>query len=101
MMWPLPSAPRSWDEDDYYFISLDGIAAALSAVVVSLLQRSWPDPERRQLELENMRLQNAKIQAEIEVLKHVELVEAAAASTVELEQDPEPPPPPKGRRRRG
>lgn len=56
------------------YLSIDGAMVAIASVVVALLQRTWPDEDKRELELERMRLENEKIKAEIDVLRQVEVV---------------------------
>ena len=95
----LPRVGIRWPEVSEAYLAIDGLAAAAASVVVALLGRQWPDDEKRELEMENMRLQNEKVRAEIEVLRSVEVV-AKEAEQQEPEPEPEPEPP-KGRRRRG
>lgn len=37
------------------YLSIDGAMVAIASVVVALLQRTWPDDDKRELELERMR----------------------------------------------
>lgn len=94
----LPRVGIRWPAVSEAYLAIDGLAAAAASVVVALLGRQWPDDEKRELEMENMRLQNEKVRAEIEVLRSVEVV-AEEAEQQEPEPEPEPEPP-KGRRRR-
>lgn len=70
------------------YLSVDGLFAAAASVVVALVQRQWPDEEKRDLEVERMRLENEKIRAEIQVLKSVEVVVEEDEAEAEPTREP-------------
>lgn len=79
---------RDWlpaPEESY--VSIDGLATAAASIVVALLQRVWPDDEKRDLELQRMELENEKLRAEIEVLRSVDVSSSGAASSDEPSTD--------------